>query len=144
MDYLEYSRLLFKEFTVVSGVLAGFAFTVAFQLLTREGGGRVIYTNLVLFFSAAVSLILSAISGGLLFVASRELQGNSDGAIPDFYHLIEHIAGWSFFGGVFVFIAGIGCSGWIKSRKFGLFSTILSISLLLVAVFAFVLFGMMV
>ena len=88
MDYLEYSRLLFKEFTVVSGVLAGFAFTVAFQLLTREGGGRVIYTNLVLFFSAAVSLILSAISGGLLFVASRELQGNSDGAIPDFYHLI--------------------------------------------------------
>jgi hypothetical protein len=144
MDYLEYSRLLFKEFTLVSGILAGFSFSVAFQLLTKEGGGRVIYANLVLFFSAAVFLILSAVGGGMLFVASLELQGESNTTIPNIYHLLENIAGWSFFGGVFLFVSGIGCSGWIKSHKFGLFSTLLSIAFLLFAVVAFVLFGMMV
>ncbi len=107
----------------LSGILAGFAFSAVVQFLTTERQGR-LYTALIVVFSLSTLMFLfSLITFVLGFATAAELND-----IPP--ESLDWIGLYSFLvliGALYLFLAGIGMAGWIRSRAAGIATTIFSV-----------------
>jgi len=107
----------------LSGILAGFAFSAVVQFLTTERQGR-LYTALIVVFSLSTLMFLfSLITFVLGFATAAELND-----IPP--ESLDWIGLYSFLvliGALYLFLAGIGMAGWIRSKAAGIATTIFSV-----------------
>jgi len=113
----------------LAGLLAGFGVSAVIQFLAMENKTKLVTAAIITFSASTVMFIYSLIVSILLFAAAAELN-----RIPTER---EGLSIWAFLvmiGAVFVFLAGIGITGWIRSRIAGIITaTIAFITMCLTA-----------
>jgi hypothetical protein len=102
----------------LTGILAGFAMSAVIQLLTSSDNNRLTTATIVVFSAAAVMFLFPLITSVLSFSAAAELN-----KIPADLDVPNQIALLIMFAAIYVFIAGIGLAGWIRSRIAGMLTT---------------------
>jgi hypothetical protein len=107
----------------LSGILAGFAFSAVVQFLATERQGR-LYTALIVVFSVSTLMFLFSLTTFVMgFATAAELN-----AIPP--DNLDWIGVYSFLvliGALYLFLAGIGIAGWMRSKAAGIATTSFSI-----------------
>jgi hypothetical protein len=102
-------------FATLAGLLAGFGLTAVIQFLVTENKNRLITASIIIFSISTIMFTYSLIVSVLVFAATAELNE----VRPE----LDSIGTWGFLvlvGAIFVFLSGIGISGWIRSRAAGL------------------------
>jgi hypothetical protein len=102
----------------VSGLLAGFSFTGAIELLPTSKNGLAQAASLFLFLGAAVLFLIATFG---LFVSAEWAESNKTSSYEDTWY--DRFAGQSFGYGIIVFALGIGSLGFIHSTIGGIVST---------------------
>jgi hypothetical protein len=106
----------------LAGLLAGFGVSAIIQFLTMENKGKLVTASIITFSISTVMFLYSLIVSILLFAVSAEL-----GRVPTER---DALGTWAFLvliGAIFVFLAGIGITGWIRSRITGIITTSVAI-----------------
>jgi len=106
----------------LAGILAGFGISAVIQLLAADRRDRIITATIVIFAASTVMFLYSLIVAVLSFAAAAELDN-----IPTQLDGINMSGLLVLFGAVYVFLAGIGASGWIRSKVAGIFTTVFAL-----------------
>lgn len=102
----------------LAGILAGFGISAVIQLLAADRRDRIITATIVIFAASTVMFLYALIVSVLSFAAAAELND-----VPTQLDGINMSGLLVLFGAVYVFLAGIGASGWIRSKVAGVFTT---------------------
>jgi hypothetical protein len=106
----------------LAGILAGFGISAVIQLLVTDRRDKVITAAIVIFAASTVMFLYSLIVAVLSFAAAAELN-----KVPSGLDGINISGLLVLFGAVYVFLAGIGTSGWIRSKVAGIFTTVFAL-----------------
>lgn len=106
----------------LAGILAGFGISAVIQLLVTDRRDKVITAAIVIFAASTVMFLYSLIVAVLSFAAAAELN-----KVPSGLDGINISGLLVLFGAVYVFLAGIGTSGWIRSKAAGIFTTVFAL-----------------
>lgn len=106
----------------LAGILAGFGISAVIQLLAADRRDRIITATIVVFAASTVMFLYSLIVAVLSFAAAAELDN-----VPTQLDGINMSGLLVLFGAVYVFLAGIGTSGWIRSKVAGIFTTVFAL-----------------
>jgi len=119
----EYLSELARQFSFLSAFLGGFAATFFVTLLVADSPKRCADWSLRCAATATSSFVVSAVSFVmLLMVLNPEVPANVRSASS-----IDHARVVGFLGfmlGVYALLASVGISGWIRSRRLGLVTSI--------------------
>jgi hypothetical protein len=128
----------FAQLGSISAVLGGFAFTFLGVLLSRADTRAVVdwtcgvviasascFTLCALGWSASAVWIAQGIAGG-----GAAAGGAESGPVSGIHGPLSLL----FVLGVFLFLTSLGLSGWVRSRRLGVASTVLAVAALLLAV----------
>lgn len=123
-----------RDGLLLSTLLAGFAITALLELISMGKPGK-IATAAVIAFLAAAALTLASTVGGLLALSAVPGFAGLDHP-PTWNQLVSFNAGVGdlTFLGLFAFLFGVGLTGWLRSRRVGIVSTLLAGSSLLVMI----------
>ena len=105
----------------LAGLLAGFGISAVIQFLAMDKKSRLVTSAIVTFSASTVMFLYSLIAAILLFAAAAELN-----RVPTER---EDLSTWAFLvmvGAIFVFLGGIGITGWIQSRMTGIITSIIA------------------
>lgn len=103
----------------LAGIMAGFSLAAVIQLLTANNNGKLVTAGIVVFAAASVMFLYSLIVSILSLSAAAELA-----QVPT---KLDTLNIWSLlimFGAIYVFVAGIGMTGWMRSRIAGILTTV--------------------
>jgi len=106
----------------LAGLLAGFGVSAVIQFLAMENKSKLVTASIVTFSASTVMFLYSIIVSILLFAAAAELN-----RVPTER---DGLSTWAFLvmvGAIFVFLGGIGLTGWIRSRTAGIITTAFAI-----------------
>jgi len=106
----------------LAGLLAGFGISAVIQFLTMENKSNFVTAAIITFSTSTVMFLYSLIVCIMLFAAAAEL-----GRVPTER---DGLSTWAFLvmiGAIFLFLGGIGLTGWIRSRTTGIITTITAI-----------------
>lgn len=106
----------------LSGILAGFGISAVVQLLASDRRDRVISATIIIFAASSVMFLYSLIVHILSFAAAAELN-----IMPVQLEGLNVSALLVMFAAVFVFLAGIGTAGWIRSKVTGIFTSVFAL-----------------
>ena len=107
----------------LSGILAGFAFSAVVQFLSTDRQGK-LHTALIVVFSVSTLMFLFSLTTFITgFATATELNDVPPSSldrvgISSFLILI---------GALYLFLAGIGIAGWMRSRAAGITTTVISV-----------------
>ena len=102
----------------LAGIMAGFSLSAVVQLLTTSSGGKLATTGIVVFAASSVMFLYSLIVAVLSLSAAAELA-----RVPTELDNLNVGALLIMFAAIYVFVAGIGMAGWIRSRTAGILTT---------------------
>ncbi len=106
----------------LAGVMAGFSLSAVVQFLSSSEKGKLVTAEIVIFSASSVMFLYALIVSVLSFSAAAELN-----RIPD------QLAGMNvgsfliLYGAVYVFLAGIGLAGWVRSRAAGILTALFAL-----------------
>jgi len=106
----------------LAGLLAGFGISAVIQFLTMENKSNFVTAAIITFSTSTVMFLYSLIVCIMLFAAAAEL-----GRVPTER---DGLSTWAFLvmiGAIFLFLGGIGLTGWIRSRTTGIITTITAV-----------------
>lgn len=106
----------------LAGLLAGFGLTAVIQFLSIENKTKLVTAAIITFSISTVMFTYSLIVSILLFAAAAELNREPVER--------EGLAVWAFIvliSAIFVFLGGIGLTGWIRSRSTGIMTTVFAV-----------------
>ena len=106
----------------LAGIMAGFAISAVIQLLSTDKPGKLMTVTIVAFAGSTVMFIYSLLVFVLLFAAAAESS-----IVPVKLEGYGNYALLIIFGAIDVFLAGIGLSGWLRSKGTGIATTILAL-----------------
>ncbi len=109
-------------FATLTGIMAGFALSAVIQLLATHKEGKLITATIIVFATSAVMFIYCLIVFVLLFAAAAEKN-----AVPTELDNMGTVALLIIFAALFDFLAGIGLSGWIRSRIAGIMTSVFAV-----------------
>lgn len=102
----------------LAGVLAGFAISAVIQLLSTNAEGKLTTATILTFAASTVMFLYSLIVFILTFAATAEQN-----RIISELDALGSVAVLVMLAAVYVFLAAIGLSGWIRSRTTGIVTT---------------------
>jgi hypothetical protein len=106
----------------LAGIMGGFSLAAVVQMLTAGSGGKLATAGIVVFSGASVMFLYSLIVAVLSLSAAAELA-----RAPTELDNLNIGALLIMFAAIYVFISGIGLSGWIRSRIAGILTSILAL-----------------
>jgi cytochrome b561 len=102
----------------LAGILAGFAISAVIQLLSSASESKIATATIVTYAAATVMFLYSLIVFILVFAATAEQN-----QVITSMDTQGSIAVLVMYGAVFVFLAAIGLTGWIRSRITGILTS---------------------
>ena len=115
----------------LAGVLAGFAISAVIQLLSTNSESRLTSATILTFAASTVMFLYSLIVFVLTFAAAAEQN-----RIITELDALGSIAVLVMLGAVYVFLAAIGLTGWIRSRATGAVTTAFAVFTMCITGFA--------
>lgn len=109
-------------FATLAGLLAGFGLTAVIQFLVTENKSKLVTASIIIFSISTVMFTYSLIVSIMSFAATAELNE----VRPELDNL--SIGGFLMLvTALFVFLGGIGLSGWIRSHAAGITTSLFAI-----------------
>ena len=105
-------------FATLAGLLAGFGLTAVIQFLVTENKSRLVTASIIVFSISTVLFTYTLIVSVLAFAATAELN--------EVRAELDNLSAGGFLVlvcAIFVFLSGIGLSGWIRSKAAGITTT---------------------
>ncbi len=93
----------------LAGIMAGSSLAAVIQLLTASSGGKLITAGIIVFAASSVMFLYSLIVSILSLAAAAELA-----QVPTKLDNLNIGSLLILFGAIYVFVAGIGMSGWMR------------------------------
>jgi len=114
---------VFKQMSFLASVLAGFAITVAIALISLAEKKPLVTTAVAMFL---VSSVVSAVATFIFVVVMAAVIGSPGFPHPSEAWIVHFVGGMGVipFGGLILFLAGIGLVGWIRSKLLGVIATV--------------------
>ena len=114
---------VFKQMSFLSSVLAGFAITVAIELISLAKKKPLVTAAIAVFL---VSSVVSAVATFIFVVVMTGVIGPPAFPHPNETWILHFVGGIGIlpFAGLILFLAGIGLVGWIRSRLLGVIATV--------------------
>lgn len=106
----------------LAGVLAGFSLAAVVQFLASHNESKLVTAEIVVFSAASVMFLYSLIVAVMSFSAAAELN-----RIPEELDTMNVGGLLILFGAIYVFLAGVGLAGWIRSRAAGALTTLFAL-----------------
>ncbi len=106
----------------LAGVLAGFAISAVIQLLSTNPEGKITTATILTFSASTVMFLYALIVFVLTFAATAEQN-----RILSELDTVGAIALIVMLAAVYVFLAAIGLTGWIRSRATGIITTVFAV-----------------
>jgi hypothetical protein len=126
--YAETIARILGQLILLSGLMVGFSFSRVPTLLAERDKPRLVSAMAATFMVAASLLLYTAMVSALLLAYPLEtLTPEQFARLARFYPFIQ----WPFRIGMFSFLAGIGLTGWTRSRWMGIASTVLTLAVFL-------------
>ncbi len=133
---------LFRQLAFISALIGGFAFAFVGVLLTAPSRGRVVEWAAGTALATAAGLMVCVVGWTLMasqvFMAAPAKPGEGAFQFSASLNTLHSRLSLLFIAGIFLFLASLGLSGWVRSRALGIVST--SIALLAGVALIFVLF----
>jgi len=105
-------------FATLAGLLTGFGLTAVIQFLVTENKSRLVTATIIVFSISTVLFTYTLIVSVLAFAATAELN--------EVRVELDNLSAGGFLVlvcAIFVFLSGIGLSGWIRSKAAGITTT---------------------
>jgi hypothetical protein len=119
-----YAEILevFKQMSFLSSVLAGFAITVAIQLVSVTERKPLVTAAMAVFL---ISSVVSAVATFIFVAVMTGVIGPPGFPHPSEAWIVHFVGGIGVlpFAGLILFLAGIGVVGWIRSKPLGIVTT---------------------
>ena len=125
-----------QQISFLAAVLAGFSVTLLIGLLSTEKTKSLVAAAAASALVAAVFLGITTITGVSGVISAILDPGSASG--PANQSTVYGAYSWtsiSFLLGMFAFFVSLGFSGWVRSRRFGLLSSAVAASAVLVIVY---------
>lgn len=106
----------------LAGVLAGFSLAAVVQFLASHDNNKLVTAEIVIFAAASVMFLYSLLVSVLAFSAAAELN-----RVPNELSGMNLGGFVILYGAIYVFLAGVGLSGWIRSRAAGILTAIFAL-----------------
>lgn len=106
----------------LAGVLAGFSLAAVVQFLTVQNEGKLITAEIVIFSAASMMFLYPLLVAVLTFSAAAELN-----RVPEELGPINAGGFLILYAALYVFLAGVGLAGWIRSRIAGILTTVFAL-----------------
>lgn len=117
----------------LAGVLAGFSLAAVAQFLTSSGNdSKLVTAEIVIFAAASVMFLYSLLVAVLSFSAAAELN-----RVPEELNSMNVGGFLILYAAIYVFLAGVGVAGWIRSRAAGILTTIFALISMCLVSYAF-------
>jgi len=122
---------IFRQCAFISALIAGFSFAFLAVILTSTTRKRIDDWTAAFAIAATAGLIVCAL--GWTFSVPRMLaltmnnSGNAPIQLPEAYRTIHRSLSLTFVACFFFFLTSLGLSGWIRSSKLGIVSSIISV-----------------
>jgi hypothetical protein len=116
---------IFRQYSFLSSVLAGFAITVAIELVALGKKGRVASSAIAMFLLSAV---VSVVATFVFVLVMTGVIGPPGFPRPSEAWILHFVGGIGVLplGGLILFLAGIALVGWLRSRALGILTTVSS------------------
>jgi hypothetical protein len=119
---------------VLSTLLAGFAITALLEVISLGKTGRTAMAAIIAFLVAAAMTLVSTVGGVLALSATGGFAGLDHPPTWSELAIFNVAVGnWALVG-LIAFLVGVGLTGWLRSRRVGIVSTLLIASSLAVIV----------
>ena len=115
----------YRQFAFVSSVLAGFAFTFYAALLAISAKSRA--TSWAAFLTVTASTCFLIVTLGTTFSAARVAGLSAEAELPPELAAQQAPLSVLFLLGIYLLLASFGLGGWIRSRKLGIVTVVVSI-----------------
>jgi len=103
----------------LAGILAGFAFSAVVQLISTDRPGWLTSAVIIIFSVSTLMLLYTLFTFVMIGAATAELNREIE--------QLSGLGGWAFvvaFLGLLLFLAGVGLSGWIRSKATGIATSV--------------------
>jgi hypothetical protein len=114
----------YRQFAFVSSVLAGFAFAFYGTLLLAPTPHRIASWAALLSVSASVAFLIVTL--GTTFAASLAANLPSGAVLPSGIASEQGPLSILFLGGILLLLTSFGLGGWVRSRRLGIATTVVS------------------
>jgi len=114
---------ILEIFSFVSSVLAGFAITVAIELIALAKKGPLASSAVAVFLTSS---IITVVATFIFVLVMTSAIGPPGFPRPNDEWIMHFIGGIGVlpFGGLFLFLAGIALVGWLHSKPLGIITTV--------------------
>jgi hypothetical protein len=109
---------VFKQMSFLSSILAGFAVTVAIELIWLVQKRPLVAATIAAFLISSVMSAVATFIFVVLMITAIGPPGFAQPKEPWIFHLVGRI-GVLPFAGLILFLTGIGLVGWIRSKLLG-------------------------
>ena len=123
---------LFRQLAFISALIGGFAFAFLGVLLTATSRSRVVEWTAGMAMGTAASLVVCVI--GWTLMASEVVTATpANASAEEFlkvalnFNRMHSRLSLLFILGMFLFLASLGLSGWVRSRALGIVSTVIAL-----------------
>lgn len=123
---------LFRQLAFISALIGGFAFAFLGVLLTAPSRSRIVEWTAGTAMATAASLIVCVI--GWTLMASEVITSTpAKASAEEFFKVAVGLnrmhsrLSLLFILGMFLFLASLGLSGWVRSRSLGIVSTVIAL-----------------
>jgi hypothetical protein len=114
-----------RDGLLLSTLLAGFAITALLEVISLGKTGPIATAAIIAFLAAAAMTLVSTVGGFLALSATSGWAGLAHP--PTWNQLVSFNVGvgnWALLG-LLAFLVGVGLTGWLRSRRVGIVSTLL-------------------
>ena len=122
---------LFRQCAFISALIAGFSFAFLAVILTNKTTKQIDDWTAGFAIAATAGLIVCALGWTLsvprVLELSANISANTPVQLPESYLSIHRSLSITFIACFFFFLTSLGLSGWIRSRRLGVVSSILTI-----------------
>ena len=129
---------LFRQCAFISALIAGFSFAFLAVILTNKTTKMIDDWTAGFAIAATAGLIVCALGWTLSVPHVLELSVNNSGNTPvqgrETYIIIHRSLSITFIACFFFFLTSLGLSGWIRSRRLGVVSSIITIGAAIYAI----------
>jgi len=125
---------VFRQYSFLSSVMAGFALTVAIELVALGKKGRIASSAIVMFL---ISAVVSVVATFVFVFVMTGMLGPPGFPRPSEAWIIHFVGGIGVLplGGLILFLAGIAQVGWLRSKALGIITTVSSALALLLIIY---------
>jgi hypothetical protein len=116
-----------KQLAQISALVAGFSFAFISVLLTSSSGKRIIDWVLGFSISTIAGFLICALTWTLSASRMAIYVEQNINALPQLFVGLHRILSFIFILSFFLFFITLGLTGWIRSKKLGLISCIISL-----------------